>query len=70
MNGGQSIVSASETWLQKNQTVISHLSAAFITIGLGVGGLATGHVGSSAIDYALLSGGLALLVGKGVFSIP
>ena len=56
--------------LNFNATAISHYTAAVVAIGLGVAGLVSGHVGPVALDYTLLSGGFALLVGKGVFNLP
>jgi hypothetical protein len=58
------------TGITFNATAISHYTAAVAGIGLGVAGLVSGHVGPMALDYSLLSGGFALLVGKGVFNIP
>ncbi len=58
------------TGLSFNATAISHYTAAVAAIGLGVAGIVSGHVGAPALDYTLLSGGFALLVGKGVFNLP
>lgn len=51
-------------------TTISHLILGIVAIGVGIAGLATGHLGPIAFDYAALGGGATLLGAKGLFNIP